>query len=71
MKHLLTTALLLIALSSCMGQINLEKTFLDGEFMVSQGGYFRPYQNTEYLITFDKTNQSLKFYDDDYPFTNQ
>ena len=66
MKHVIITALFLIGFNVCKGQINLEKTFIDGEFVVSQNGYFGPNQSTEYLITFDKKNQSLNFYDADY-----
>lgn len=66
MKHLLVTALFLIGLNVCKGQIILEKTFVDGEFVVSQSGYFGPNQDSEYLITFDNVNQSLNFYHDDY-----
>lgn len=66
MKHVIVTAMFLIGLSVCKGQINLEKTFINGEFVVSQSGYFGPNQNTEFLITFDKTNQSLNFYDVNY-----
>lgn len=66
MKYLIIINLVLLSFNTCNGQIQLEKTFADGEFVVSQNIYFDPNQNTDYLLTFDKINQSLNFYDVDY-----
>lgn len=66
MKYLLNLLLIGLSFNACHGQITLEKTFSDSEFVVSQSGYFGPNPSTEYLITFDENNQSLNFYDSDY-----
>lgn len=65
MKYITLITITFCILNACQAQINLEKTFADGEFVVSASGYFGTNYYPEYLLTYDKTNQSLNFYNDD------
>lgn len=66
MKKILLLSLTLFAYGICNGQINLEKTFQEGELIIGANAYYDTGANSEYLITFNSEKQVLNFYNEDY-----
>jgi len=66
LKKTIFILLTITTFTNCNAQINLEKTFDEGELIVGSNAYYDTGANSEFIITFNMEKQTLNLYNQDY-----